>query len=264
MSFRLLHVIEFTEQGEMAREQVWLDLAADPPAARAGLRWKRRRSPRGRDNQRQRTRKDLLRAAARLLESGRAPTMDEVAEEAMVSRATAYRYFPTIEALLVEAPMDGEVASLKRMFAGDPSADPAERLDRAETAMHEHLSQRGEAAPDARALTLQALGAAARGGRATATPTTPLRQNRRGALIEAALAPARTASTTRLRGSLAALALVFGTESMVVFRDVLPLPPDRAREVKSWVIRALVAAALERSGQLTRRGRQRRPRMPPE
>src|SRR6188508_3227022 len=97
-----------------------------------------------RTNQRQRTRKDLLRAAARLLESGRAPTMDEVAEEAMVSRATAYRYFPTVEALLVEAPLDGAVAEPQVLFAGDASVDPTERLDRAEAALHQ-MTYRNEA-----------------------------------------------------------------------------------------------------------------------
>jgi hypothetical protein len=43
----------------------------------------------------------------------------------------------------------------------------------------------------------------------------------------------------------AALALVFGTESMVVFRDVVPLDEKKARKVKSWAIRALVRAALK-------------------
>src|SRR5690606_29203736 len=61
---------------------------------------------RSRANQRLRTRKDLLRAAARLLAAGRTPTLEEVAAEALVSRATAYRYFPGIEALLLEAALD--------------------------------------------------------------------------------------------------------------------------------------------------------------
>ena len=55
---------------------------------------------RGRRNQRLRTRKDLLLAAAGLLKEGRTPTMDDVAQHALVSRATAYRYFPSIDALL--------------------------------------------------------------------------------------------------------------------------------------------------------------------
>ena len=60
----------------------------------------------GRPNQRSRTRKDLLRAAARLMKQGQNPSLEEIAAEALVSRATAYRYFPSVEALLVEASFD--------------------------------------------------------------------------------------------------------------------------------------------------------------
>src|SRR4051812_26045566 len=91
----------------------------------------------GRANQRLRTRKDLLAAAARLLKAGHSPDMDAVAREAMVSRATAYRYFPSVEALLVEAPLDGAVPDPDAVFTGDASTDPADRADRAEAAMHE-------------------------------------------------------------------------------------------------------------------------------
>jgi len=40
------------------------------------------------------------------MQAGRSPTLEEVAEAAMVSRATAYRYFPGVEALLTEAALD--------------------------------------------------------------------------------------------------------------------------------------------------------------
>jgi hypothetical protein len=73
----------------------------------------------------------------------------------------------------------------------------------------------------------------------------PPRQNRRTPLIEAALAPARKRFSSAAYANLrAALALVFGTEAMVIFRDVLPISERRARQVKSWAIRALVRAAL--------------------
>ena len=94
----------------------------------------RNRRPTGRSNQRRRTRKDLLAAAARLLKRGGTPAMDEIAEEAAVSRATAYRYFSSVEALLVEAPLDSEVPDPADLFSGDPSVDPASRADKAEAA----------------------------------------------------------------------------------------------------------------------------------
>jgi AcrR family transcriptional regulator len=194
-----------------------------------------------RDGQRLRTRKDLLHAAGRLLKQGQQVTMDDVAREAMVSRATAYRYFPTLEALLVEAPLDGAVPDADELFAGDSSTDPVERVDRAEAALHA-MTYQNEA--QLRAMLAHAL----RQWLADAEHATPIRQNRRTRLIEAALAPVRERldddAYTRLCG---ALALVFGTESMLVFRDVFPLAEDEARRVKSWALGVLVRAALGES-----------------
>src|SRR5882762_7092949 len=60
----------------------------------------------GRPEQRQRTRRKLLEAAANLIAEGRTPTTTEVADAAGVSRRTAYRYFPTQEQLLVESSLE--------------------------------------------------------------------------------------------------------------------------------------------------------------
>ena len=72
----------------------------------------------------------------------------------------------------------------------------------------------------------------------------PARQNRRTPLIEAALEPARRQfKPAALKNLSRALALIIGTESMVVCKDVLQLDDAQARKVKRWAIRALVAAA---------------------
>lgn len=195
-----------------------------------------------RSNQHLRTRKDLLTAAGRLIKEGRRPTMDEVAASALVSRATAYRYFPTLEALLVEAPLDGAMPDPGALFVQDKSTDPEERLDRAEAALHQ-MTYQNEAQ-----LRMMLANSLVRGASGDGSGATPLRQNRRTALIEAALAPARQRFSGEAYDNLrATLGLVFGTESMVVFRDVLPLSERKARKVKSWAIRALVRAALKDS-----------------
>ena len=73
----------------------------------------------------------------------------------------------------------------------------------------------------------------------------PPRQNRRTPLIEAALEPARGQfKPAALRNLVRALALIIGTEAMVVFKDVLQLDDAEARKVKRWAIRALVQAAI--------------------
>jgi AcrR family transcriptional regulator len=202
----------------------------------------RRTAANGRPNQRHRTRKDLLAAAARLLKAGESPDMDAVAVEAMVSRATAYRYFPSIEALLVEAPLDGAVPSPDELFANDRSIDPVERVERAERALHDSVFRHE------RQLRLMLAASLERSVRDDTKSDIPLRQNRRTSLIEAALAPARHRFTAAAYKRLcAALALVFGTESMIVFKDVLGLDERSARSVKRWAIEALVHTGLSES-----------------
>jgi AcrR family transcriptional regulator len=210
----------------------------------------------GRPNQRHRTRKDLLSAASRLLKQGRLPTIDDVAAEAMVSRATAYRYFPTIESLLVEAPIDDDAPDPAALFANDRTTDPVARVDKAEAALHD-MSYRNE-----RQLRLMLAASLQRSVSqpSAKSPSVPLRQNRREPLIEAALTPVRAQLSPRTYRNLSAsLALVFGLESMIVFQDVLNIDSASARRVKQWAIRALVQAALGESGApLTSRSRQTR------
>lgn len=191
----------------------------------------------GRANMRRRTRKQLLEATGRLLRAGRTPSIEEIAAEALVSRATVYRYFPNVEALLAEAPVDEAVPEGPAFFADDQSTEPVARLDRAEAMLHAVCYQHAAALRAMLAASLQRAG--------LPQPShVPRRQNRRTSLIAAALAPSRSelsrASYQRL---CAALALVFGTESMIVFDDILGLDAEAARDVKRWMIAALVAHA---------------------
>src|SRR6516165_7757361 len=82
----------------------------------------------GRINQKARTRKAILDACRELARSGAEVTMPQVARLALVSEATAYRYFPDMVSLLQEA-LDGlwpDAAQAMAPVAG--SADPAERI----------------------------------------------------------------------------------------------------------------------------------------
>lgn len=74
----------------------------------------------------------------------------------------------------------------------------------------------------------------------------PVRQDRRTPLIEAALAPARARfKAADLEKLTAAMALIVGTEAMIVFRDVLRMVDAKAQKVRRWAIRALVDAATK-------------------
>jgi AcrR family transcriptional regulator len=192
----------------------------------------------GRANQRRRTRKDLLQAAARLMRQGRNLSFEEIADEAMVSRATAYRYCPGVEALLVEASLDIAIPEPEAIFSDASSTDAVQRLQLVDTALHDMILA-NEAA--LRTMLVHTLQRAIKGGEESDVPR---RQNRRTPLIEAALKPGRSefdpAALTLLKK---ALALVIGTEAMVVFKDVLQASDAEARKVKHWAIRALVEAA---------------------
>jgi AcrR family transcriptional regulator len=191
-----------------------------------------------RPNQKKRTRKDLLQAAARLMKQGRAPTLEEVAAEAMVSRATAYRYFPNIEALLIEAPLDVAIPEAEEIFRGGPADDPVARVERVDAAFDAMMA--ANEAP----LRMMLANSVQRALREGEDAELPARQNRRSPLIEAALEPTRDQLKPQDAERLAkALALIIGTEGMIVTKDVLQLDDAEAREVRRWAIRALVNAA---------------------
>lgn len=187
-----------------------------------------------RDNQRNRTRKDLLEAALRLSAKGDKPTLEQVAEEALVSRATAYRYFRNADELLLEASLHMAFPNPEAIL--DPlEEDPVARLMRADEEV-EAMILANE--PSLRLMLANSIQQAANGD------GLPSRQNRRMPLIEAALAPAADqfdrASAERLK---AALSLIIGTEATIVFKDVLQLSDHEARDVRHWVIQNLVEAA---------------------
>src|SRR6187200_1843630 len=79
----------------------------------------------GRTKQKQRTRDALVAAARALVARGLTPTVEDAAADADVSRATAYRYFPSQAELLAAAHPETNTSSL---LPRDPPADPEARV----------------------------------------------------------------------------------------------------------------------------------------
>jgi AcrR family transcriptional regulator len=174
------------------------------------------------------------------MKQGRRITLEDVAEEALVSRATAYRYFSSVDSLLVEAPIDGAVPKAEDLFDESSSLDPVDRVMVVENALHQMISANEPAVRQMLGHSVQ------RGVNGGTDEDLPVRQNRRTALLESALRPARQrVAPADLDVLTSALALIIGTESMVVFKDVLQLDDAAAGEVRKWAIRALVEAALK-------------------
>jgi AcrR family transcriptional regulator len=82
----------------------------------------------GRINQKKRTRMAIVDASREIIRSGASVTMPEVARLALVSEATAYRYFPDLVSLLNEALAGVWPSPADALAPVAGSRDPVERI----------------------------------------------------------------------------------------------------------------------------------------
>jgi AcrR family transcriptional regulator len=198
----------------------------------------------GRVNQKRRTRAEILAAAVELLEQGKRPTVAEVADAALVSRATAYRYFPTQEYLLFEAALESTRSDIDRELEEDMlPKDPEARLELLIDTLQKRIVDKEAAFRTMLRLSLkQSLEEEQYGGQ---SPPSRLRGGGRVRWIEKALAPVRGRfEESDFRRLVAALSLCMGIEALVVLRDVCALESSEAEEVLRWAARTLLRCSL--------------------
>jgi AcrR family transcriptional regulator len=192
--------------------------------------------------QKLRTREALLTAARELAAQGKPPTVARAADAATVSRATAYRYFPTQEALLVEIPIDIAAPTVQSLFDDDRAPhDPEDRAALVQNALYD-LAREHET--EFRLFLRNTLLRALEDPDSTGEP---FRGARRSALLDSALAPLETElPASEIKRLKTGLSILVGIESMIVLRDVLRLSHDEARAAGESAVRELVRAARER------------------
>lgn len=189
-----------------------------------------------RDNQRARTRRDLVDAALVLLGQGSTPTVAEVADAAGVSRRTAYRYFDSGEHLMVDALLEAMRSDVEHEIDAGAAQGIEARVDRLVDALH-HLTVDKE--PLLRQMIRFTL------DRSPVEPGVPVRPSRRMEYVEQALSPLRATLTPAAYERLArAMAVVIGIEARIVLRDICGLDDDTIVETERWAAQALLAAAL--------------------
>lgn len=204
----------------------------------------------GRTNQKARTRMAILDAAVELLRDGEEVTVPAAAERALVSVATAYRYFPSADLLAQEAAyqaleyhaaVDEVLAAIEA--AGD---DVHARLEAQVRALGRQIFEN-------QALFRQA----ARSGidtwfaqqRLAPDDRTPVRMGRRTIMIRSALAPLVGLLTgNQLDRLIAALVVAVGIEAVVSLTDIALLEPDAAIEVLVTTCRWILDGALADAG----------------
>jgi AcrR family transcriptional regulator len=190
----------------------------------------------GRVNQKLRTRNAIIAAAAELSRTGREVTMPEVARAALVSEATAYRYFPDLASLLQEA-MAGQLPSTAEALA--PVAgkdDPVARIAAATEFLLRHVLSRQGVVRALIAATITRPGQA------------QIRPGLRFGLIDEALAPldgtlGRThpAVLAQLKRD---LAVVVSAEALFSLTDLHSLDPEEAITSIVHTATTLTRAAL--------------------
>jgi AcrR family transcriptional regulator len=184
----------------------------------------------GRANQKTRTRRAIVDACRELVRTGSDVTMPEVARRALVSEATAYRYFPDLTSLLAETIDDLWPSPAEALAPVASSADPVERVRFAcEFLLRGVLSYQG-------AVRAMISGTITRPGLA------PARPGIRFGLIDQALAPfGEGADLAQLKRD---LAVTVSAEALFTLTDLCGLGPEEAIASAARTAATLTAAAF--------------------
>lgn len=172
------------------------------------------------------------------MQQGATPSVSEVAEAAEVSRATAYRYFPS-QAALVHAVVDAALGPILDWSSRSPDA-----AARVENLFRTSLPRIGEFEATFRAALKLSLEQWASGKADVEGGEPRFTRGHRVDLLRDALAPLREQLPREKVDRLAqALSLFFGVETLVVLKDIWGLEEEQAQAVARWAAGILVAGA---------------------
>ncbi len=197
-------------------------------------------------NQKARTRSALLNAAAELVREGRSPSMPDAAGRALVSVATAYRYFPSAEELWWEASnvAFGDETTLARAAQRVEAAgsDPQARL---EALIRSVGFQMLDDQVPFRRIAKSALEQWFRQVDSPPAQRVPIRQGRRNDQIRRVVSSLDGQLDRKDVDRIAhALGLVIGTEAMIALTDAVGLDVPAAKRTLLDAARWLLAGAL--------------------
>jgi len=181
----------------------------------------------------------MLATAIRLMQDGFIPSVSDVAEAAEVSRATAYRYFPS-QAAMVQAVVDEALGPILAWRSGDDDADKrvADLFAFAFPRMLEYEATH-------RAALSQALDQWTRRQAGTLGSEARIVRGNRRKVLRDALTPLEKKLGRQTFDKLAqSLSLIFGVEAIIVLKDIYKLDDTEVRDVAQWAAHALVGAAM--------------------
>jgi AcrR family transcriptional regulator len=197
----------------------------------------------GRIDQKRRTRAAIKAAAAQLIASDTTPSMADIAQTAGVSRSSAYRYFPSVDALLAEVALDAAVAPDIATIdaAATTPGQPHERLAAVVGTDHRVVARHD--APFRAALRTMLAAE-------TALDRLPRRPGNRLRYLTASIDDIKQQlPAPEFARLVAALALIVGIEARIVLSDIVALDDDEAEAVKQWMAATLLDATLAHADQ---------------
>lgn len=174
-------------------------------------------------------------------DDGHIPSVAELAVRAKVSRATAYRYFPSRSALLTSV-IHASLGPVRTKSSDNPDgrARVRELFEQTFPRFKEYEAQLRAAAQ----LSLEQW-ALERAGR---LEEEPYRRGHRIAILEHALAPlAPRLAPATLRRLHHALSVIYGIEPHVILKEIWGLKDRDVERTALWMADALVDAALRES-----------------
>lgn len=181
----------------------------------------------------------MLETAVALMQAGHTPSVSDVAEAAEVSRATAYRYFPS-QAALVHAVVDAGLGPILEWKSESQDAE-----ERVRDLLALSMPRIAEFEATFRAALKLSLDQWARRRAGTLGDEPPFARGHRVAVLQAAIAPLRqTLGEKKFQRLAQALSLSYGLETLLVLQDMWGLDFDAAQDVAQWTASALVRAAL--------------------
>lgn len=193
----------------------------------------------------------LLRTAMDLIqETGRVPSVAEVGVRCGVSRATAYRYFPSRSALTA-AVIETSLGPVRTLSSDNPDG-----RERVRELFSETFPRFREFEPQLRAAAQLSLEQWAL-ERAGLLQEVPYRRGHRVRILAHAIAPLALPAAIRQRLH-RALSVVYGIESYVILKDIWGLQDGETRRVALWMADTLIDGALREAAQ-HRPGRRRSP-----
>jgi AcrR family transcriptional regulator len=210
------------------------------------------RPPEPRSAARARTLRLLLREASAMLGDGLIPSVAEVALRAGVSRATAYRYFPS-RSRLMSAVVEHSLGPVR--FFASVNPDGRGRIDELFLKTFPRLAAHE---PQLRVALQLSLEDAAR-ERAGTLKEEPYRRGHRRRILSHAAWPLRESlGKRRFERLLRGLSVIYGIEVFVVLKDIWGANDREIGDIACWLARAMVDAAL-REAEAGRRGTGRKP-----